>query len=473
MIYNSFLFIISFPVIFFVLYAIEQLVVKAKQPNITGNKHWNQLANYFLLFVSYILYYHYNHTLVVILILVSLISYGFAYLLERATKQRRVIVAVGTLCTTTPLLFFKYTDFILSIIFTKEPVQASLSPFVPIGISFFTFQALSYLFDIYRRKYQAEQSLPNYMLYIAFFPSIVAGPINRYNDLMPQIKSCRTFNYDMAAKGIKMVVWGMFLKIVVADRIALYIDPVFDEYASYSGSALLMASFLYSIQLYTDFAGYSLQAIGAASMLGFNLKINFHNPYFATSVTDFWHRWHISLSQWLKDYIYIPLGGSHCSKARNYLNIILTFLVSGIWHGANWTFIMWGGMHGIFQVMEKALGFNRPIYQKTLKVIRIIITFCTINVLWIFFRMPSIKDACHAICKIATNQDLHFWIFEKYILVFILMVFIKDLIDEVRPTLNPFLHPKAWIRWTTYVIVLTSIFLFGVFDAGQFVYARF
>lgn len=248
----------------------------------------------------------------------------------------------------------------------------------------------------------------------------------------------------------------------------------------HSGSELLAASVLYSIQLYTDFAGYSLIAIGSASMLGIRLQQNFHNPYFAHSVTDFWHRWHISLSQWLRDYIYIPIGGNRCSKGRTYLNIIITFLISGIWHGANWTFILWGVLHGFFQVMEKMLSFTKEsrntehkVRQRMRRGISILINFLLINFLWIFFRMPSVGDAFHVIGKIFTEQDMNFWVFEKFILLFILMVFAKDLIVEVTPGQNPFHHPKLWVRWCTYVVVTTSIFLFGVFDSGQFIYAGF
>ena len=474
MIYNSFLYITLFPFLFLLLHAIKKEAIK----------------KYFLLAISYALYYYYNQSLAAILLVVTLISYTSALLIERnkgkertnstSNNRSKLIVYLGALLTTLPLLFYKYTDFILTEVLYMDSLSSHHTLIVPLGISFFTFQALSYLFDVYRDKYQAEHHLPTYMLYISFFPSITAGPINRYDALRCQLSQLVRPNYQQLANGAKMIVWGMFLKTVIADRLLLYVNPVLDGYMQHSGSELLAASVLYSIQLYTDFAGYSLIAIGSASMLGIRLQQNFHNPYFAHSVTDFWHRWHISLSQWLRDYIYIPIGGNRCSKRRTYLNIIITFLISGIWHGANWTFILWGVLHGFFQVMEKMLSFTKEsrntehkVRQRMRRGISILINFLLINFLWIFFRMPSVGDAFHVIGKIFTEQDMNFWVFEKFILLFILMVFAKDLIVEVTPSQNPFHHPKLWVRWCTYIVVTTSIFLFGVFDSGQFIYAGF
>lgn len=482
MIYNSFLYVILFPILFLLSYAVKGSAIK----------------KYLLLAVSYLLYAYYNQSLVIILFLVTLISYGAARVLStkdettnetkgeaRLPYLRKAILTGGVFSTIAPLLSYKYTDFILSQILHLHSLSANHSWVVPLGISFFTFQALSYLFDVSRGKYEAERDFSNYMLYVAFFPSIVAGPINRYDALKPQIEHMVRPDYRQMSDGMKMIVWGMFLKTVIADRLLLYVNPVLDEYQVHSGSELLSASVLYSIQLYTDFAGYSLLAIGSATLLGIRLQQNFHNPYFASSITDFWHRWHISLSGWLRDYIYIPLGGSRCSKSRTYLNILVTFLVSGIWHGANWTFIIWGVLHGVFQVIEKR-GERRvkseefkcqTVLEKTrrslVKGLRILLTFVIINFLWIIFRMPSTQDAMAVISKIFTSQDLHFWVFEKFILLFILMAFAKDFIDEVNPKSNPFHHRKAWVRWATYLIVTTSICLFGVFDAGQFIYAGF
>lgn len=545
MVYNSFLFIWLFPIIFMV-----------------GNNLTVPYRKYFFLIVSYGIYIYYNKWMTLTLIAVSLISYFFAKYLERNLEMnqrkdqkkdlekgqekdleknlrkdqeknqekdlkkdlrkdpdkkncgKETICGKGTICagviaTILPLVIFKYGHFISenlssftdrfgltsgSLGLMSNPDENHFSIIAPLGISFFTFQALSYVFDVYRKKYPAEQNLSNYLTYMAFFPSMIAGPINRYDQLMPQLNTVQGFNRPLAEKGLKMILWGMFLKVVIADRLQLYIDPVFDGFLQESGSSLLMAAILYSIQLYTDFAGYSLMAIGAAATLGYNLKQNFHNPYFSIGITDFWHRWHITLAHWLRDYIYIPLGGSRCSKRRNYANILITFTVSGIWHGANWTFIVWGLLHGLFQVIEKMLGLqkkkesklsstdiesssikqrNFSIKDRSILLARIVLTFFLITFLWIFFRMNTIEDAWIVIEKIFTSQDMHFGICEKFIYVFIAIVFIKDLIDEIRPSCNPFYHSKTWVRWATYLFIFTSILLFGVFDAGQFIYARF
>ena len=545
MVYNSFLFIWLFPIIFMV-----------------GNNLTVPYRKYFFLIVSYGIYIYYNKWMTLTLIAVSLISYFFAKYLdgnqnkylekdlekeleknqekdleknlrkdqeknqekdlkkdlrkdqEKKNCGKETICGKGTICagviaTILPLVVFKYGHFISenlssftdcfgltsgSLGLMSNSDENHFSIIAPLGISFFTFQALSYVFDVYRKKYPAEQNLSNYLTYMAFFPSMIAGPINRYDQLMPQLNTIQGFNRPLAEKGLKMILWGMFLKVVIADRLQLYIDPVFDSFLQESGSSLLMAAILYSIQLYTDFAGYSLMAIGAAATLGYNLKQNFHNPYFSIGITDFWHRWHITLAHWLRDYIYIPLGGSRCSKKRNYANILITFAVSGIWHGANWTFIVWGLLHGLFQVIEKMLGLQKkkesklsstdiessalkPRYfsmkNRSIRLARIVLTFFLITFLWIFFRMNTIEDAWIVIEKIFTSQDMHFGICEKFIYVFIAIVFIKDLIDEIRPSCNPFYHSKTWVRWATYLFIFTSILLFGVFDAGQFIYARF
>lgn len=541
MVYNSFLFIWLFPIIFMV-----------------GNNLIVPYRKYFFLLASYGIYIYYNKWMTLTLIAVSLISYFFAKYLERNLEMnqrkdqkkdlekgqekdleknlrkdqeknqekdlrkdpdkkncgKETICGKGTICagviaTILPLVIFKYGHFISenlssftdrfgltsgSLGLMSNSDENHFSIIAPLGISFFTFQALSYVFDVYRKKYPAEQKLSNYLTYMAFFPSMIAGPINRYDQLMPQLNTVQGFNRPLAEKGLKMILWGMFLKVVIADRLQLYIDPVFDGFLQESGSSLLLAAILYSIQLYTDFAGYSLMAIGAAATLGYNLKQNFHNPYFSIGITDFWHRWHITLAHWLRDYIYIPLGGSRCSKRRNYANILITFTVSGIWHGANWTFIVWGLLHGLFQVIEKMLGLqkkkesklsstdiesssikqrNFSMKDRSILLARIILTFFLITFLWIFFRMNTIEDAWIVIEKIFTSQDMHFGICEKFIYVFIAIVFIKDLIDEIRPSCNPFYHSKTWVRWATYLFIFTSILLFGVFDAGQFIYARF
>ena len=276
-----------------------------------------------------------------------------------------------------------------------------------------------------------------------------------------------------------MLLWGMFMKVVVADRVALYVDTVLPHYMNYTGTSCFVASILYTIQIYADFAGYSLMALGVGKLLGFELTENFRRPYFAISVTDFWHRWHISLSTWLKDYIYIPLGGSRCSKMRSYWNIFVTFLVSGLWHGANWTFIVWGCIHGVCQIIEKMLGQQKCNYGWFGRSIKILVTFFVINFAWIFFRMPTLSDACGVIAHIFEFK----WYLSDTILdgtdsvlcfIGIFILIIKEYFDEFQPTkLLLFDNRNLYIRWFAYISVFIMIMLTGVFGADQFIYANF
>jgi D-alanyl-lipoteichoic acid acyltransferase DltB (MBOAT superfamily) len=352
---------------------------------------------------------------------------------------------------------------------------------IPVGISFFTFQAMGYLWDVYYKRINTERDFLSYALFISFFPSILSGPINKASFVLPQIKNLRLyFDYAKVVEGLKMLLWGMFMKVVVADRVGLFVNSVYSSYDNYTGLTCLIASILYTVQIYADFGGYSLMAIGVGKALGFELTENFRRPYFAVSVTDFWRRWHISLSTWLKDYIYIPLGGSRCSKQRNYWNIFITFLVSGIWHGANWTFIVWGIWHGLFQIAEKILGQQQCNYGWVGKTIKIGVTFLLVNFAWIFFRMPTLSDACGVIARIfdfslpMTQSFTDDLITFPFILFGVLVLLLKDLRDEFFP--NHFLlmnnkHP--WVRWSTYVATLVIIMLCGVFGADQFIYANF
>lgn len=319
-----------------------------------------------------------------------------------------------------------------------------------------------------------------YALFVSFFPSILSGPINKASLVIPQLKSLRPyFDSVKAVGGLKMLLWGMFMKVVVADRVALYVDIVLSNYENYTGLSCFMASLLYTVQIYADFAGYSLMAIGVGKVLGFELTENFCRPYFAVSVTDFWHRWHISLSTWLKDYVYIPLGGSRCSRLRNYWNIFVTFFVSGIWHGANWTFIVWGCIHGVCQIVEKMLGLQKCSNGWFGKSIKIVITFLIVNFAWLFFRMPTLTDACGVVARIF-DPTLPMTLFTEklfmppFIPLVVTLLLLKDLRDEFFP--QRFLlmnNKKLWIRWATYVMLIVTILVAGVFGSDQFIYAKF
>ena len=383
-----------------------------------------------------------------------------------------------------PLLVFKYYNFLndsltegLAAIGLKF-VLPGLNWAVPVGISFFTFQAVGYMLDVYHGRVKAEKNLLDYVLFVSFFPQVTSGPISTAEELMPQIKTTHKFDYEQGKQGLKYLLWGMFIKLVIADRLGLFVDTVYANYIHYNGATCFVASVFYTLQIYCDFAGYSLMAIGIARTLGFNLIDNFRRPYLAVSITDFWKRWHISLTRWLTKQVYIPLGGSRCSKPRTYWNIFVTFLVSGIWHGANWTFIVWGVMHGILQIIEKALGWQK--YEGNnwvVKGIRIVVTFLLVNFAWVFFRMPSIGDAWGAIVRMFTEfgipnlSDMD--VFVRLIIAISLpMLIFKDVKDEYFPNRLVFLK-KGFFRWSIYIILFSMILTLGVLDSGQFIYVNF
>lgn len=437
--------------------------------------------NGYLLLVSYLLYANWNPAYALILLGITAVTYLLARQFEGSRSRKKIIVG-GAFLTLLPLLIFKYYNFINESVYALLSVVGlrfqlpGLNWAIPMGISFFTFQALGYLFDVYYKRISAEKDFLIYALFISFFPSIVAGPINKASFVIPQLRALRPyFNHSKAVEGMKMLLWGMFMKVVVADRLALYVDKVYSSYVNYSGVACFEASILYSIQIYADFAGYSLMAIGIGKTLGFELTENFRRPYFSYSVTDFWHRWHISLSAWLKDYVYIPMGGSRCSRLRCYWNILITFLVSGVWHGANWTYIIWGAIHGICQIIEKILGQQKCKYGIVGKMAKIAITFLVINFAWIFFRSSSIGDAVDFIDRFF---DLTLpLIFEPVALidiVFILWLFLADLLEELKPNHHLFFENKyAIVRYSSYIVVLLMIMLSGILSESTFIYAVF
>ena len=411
------------------------------------------------------------------------ITYSFALWIEKHKdlgRKRKLLIVCGTLLAVLPLLIFKYYNFVsesISGLLNLNEISG-LNWAIPLGISFFTFQAVGYLFDVYYQRIPAERNWWDYMLFVSFFPQILSGPISKASSLLPQIKANRQFDYSKAVQGLKWMLWGMFLKVVMADRLGLYVDQVFENYMFNSGSSCLLASIFYSFQIYGDFAGYSLMAMGVGRLMGFDLVNNFNRAYLAVSITDFWRRWHISLSIWLRDYVYIPLGGSRCSKIRNYWNIFITFLVSGIWHGANWTFVVWGILHGFLQIIEKILGLHRTQTRSFSRIVRIFITFLLVNFAWIIFRMPAIGDAWNVIVKIFT--DIASPILKvgntNSLLSFgaILIVIVVDLVNEFLPEKRLMMYSSnRMVRWGTYIVLSFVILLCGVFDAGQFIYVSF
>ena len=442
-----------------------------------------------LLALSYGLYLQWNPLCTCVLLYVTAVTYCGGIVLQHAKKHRRTVVWSFVLLSVFPLVMFKYYNFMME--FLRDMLQCAgitvgmngLNWTIPLGISFFTFQALGYMLDVYHRRVDAERNWWDYMLFVGFFPQIASGPISRADELLPQIKGKRIFDQYKAVVGLRWLLWGMFLKVVVADRLGIYVDKVYDTYMYQSGLTCSLAAIMYSFQIYADFAGYSLMAIGVGRLMGFDLVNNFNRPYCASSVTDFWKRWHISLTRWLTTHIYIAMGGNRCTKLRQYWNIVVTFLVSGLWHGANWTFIVWGLIHGLLQIGEKLIGLDpkgnlaQSRFAKRLTPMRVVLTFIMVTIAWVFFRMPSIDKALGFFSHVATNHSGALFIPapDTMILIFLALtcVVIKDWAEELRPNLKLMGSKYIIVRWTTYIVLCVWILMAGVFDASNFIYANF
>ena len=346
MLFHSIEFFIFFPIIV-ILYLFLVRVVK---------KNWiNQL---FLLAASLYFYACWEPKyLLLILTSVFITWISGILMMDRPQRYKKVVLFISLLSNLGILFFFKYYNFfadIINILYTKLHIHTQIPEFnvlLPVGISFYTFQALGYSIDVYRGTVKAERNIITYALFVTFFPQLVAGPIERTEHLLPQFKSNHDFDYDRVTNGLKLALWGMFKKIVIADQLAIYVDKVYSSPTEYQSTALILATVFFAFQILCDFSGYSDIAIGCAKILGFSLNENFDSPYLACNMADFWKRWHISLSTWFRDYLYIPLGGNRCSPLRHSLNLLITFLLSGLWHGASITFIFWGLIHGLFLII--------------------------------------------------------------------------------------------------------------------------
>lgn len=472
MAFNSFNFWLLFPLVF-----VFYWVIPAKLTT---------LRKIVLLVVSYLLYMNWKPAFALVLLGVTLITYLGGRLFENNVEKKKKIVWSLTLLGILPLLVFKYYNFLndsISAGLASVGLQFALPGLnwaIPVGISFFTFQAVGYMLDVYHGRVKAEKNLLDYLLFVSFFPQVTSGPISTAEELMPQIKSSHKFDYKQGVQGLKLLLWGMFIKLVVADRLGMFVDTVYGNYIHYNGTACFVASIFYTIQIYCDFAGYSLMAIGIAAILGFNLINNFKRPYFAISITDFWKRWHISLTRWLTRHVYIAMGGNRCSKLRQYWNIMVTFLVSGIWHGANWTFVFWGAMHGVLQIIEKSFGWQKyDGKNRAVKAGRIVVTFLLVNFAWVFFRMPYIGDAFAVIGKMFTDIgffDIRHGFGTAAGVVMAMMglavLAFKDIREEFFPTRMMWLNnPVA--RMMCYVILFCMILTIGVLDGSQFIYVSF
>ncbi len=467
MLFNSLHFLLFFPAVCIIYFILPSL----------------RARNLFLLGASYYFYMNWEPLYALLLLSSTLVTYLAALGIGHCTGQRaKRRCLVGSLVLNLGILFlFKYYNFVaenISDLLVQWGMSVRMPEFtllLPVGISFYIFQALGYSIDVYRGNTPVEKDFFTYALFVSFFPQLVAGPIERSANLLPQFKQKRAFSYENVMTGVRLMLWGYFLKLILADRCAIYVDAIYNNAAHHNGGSYLLASLFFPFQIYGDFSGYSLTAIGAARVLGFNLMENFRRPYFATTVTDFWRRWHISLSTWFRDYVYIPLGGNRVSKARCHLNIMITFFVSGIWHGANWTFIIWGTIHGALQCVEKLLGWNKAQWKIQGKVVHWGLTFCIVCLAWIFFRANTISDAFMIIEGIFTNPAMPFMrkadIFA--IILALSIVLMKEIIDEYGLKISISDSPVWMVRHMYIVGMIAFIILFGVLNGDQFIYFQF
>ena len=469
MLFNSVAFLLFFPIVCLLYYAIPANMLRAR--------------NLLLLVASYYFYMNWEPAYALLILTSTLITYlaalGIGYFKE---QSKRKLCLVSSLVLNLSILFlFKYYNFLadnIALLLKATALGIDIPKFgllLPVGISFYTFQALGYSIDVYRGTTKVERDFATYALFVSFFPQLVAGPIERSNNLLPQFKERHLFDYDSAFAGFKMMLWGYFMKLVLADRCGMYVDIIFNNVDKHNGGSYLLASMLFPFQIYGDFAGYSLIAIGAARVLGFRLMENFHRPYFACSVGEFWHRWHISLSTWFKDYVYIPLGGNRVGRMRQYFNLMVTFVVSGIWHGANWTFLCWGGLHGLLLCIEKALGIGRTKYVGVRRFCHWIVTFILVCLAWILFRANNLQDALTVIAGVFTNFAEPYHALGTFIGIAAAMpiLVIKEYMDEFQLYPLRTLANNWLIRNAGIAVLITYILLFGVLDSNQFIYFQF
>lgn len=487
MLFTSFEFVLFLPIVFLLYWLVF-------------NRLGTKTSNLFLIAASYVFYGWWNWKICLLLFGVSAITYSAGYLMthlrntnpecENGKKMRNpvwwvnfatIILCIGTLG------LFKYGDFFIQSFVSAFSFiginlnVSTLNLILPLGISFYIFQSLTYTIDIYQRKIEHTNDVVSYFAFMSFFPQLLSGPIGRASRLLPQYQTKRVFDYQLAISGCWQILWGLFMKVCVADRLSMYVDAVYGNLAIHNGTSIAIAAIFYSIQIYCDFAGYSLMAIGIGRLMGIKLDENFRQPYFSKSIGEFWRRWHISLSTWFRDYVYIPLGGNRVSEGRNYFNLFITFLVSGLWHGAAWSFVLWGGLHGLYQVIDKMrkkylpkLGLPTILKDS----IGIVTTFVIVTIAWIFFRLTDINMAWDAVVKIFTSPGSPY--IDKTTMFYgcasLMLLFVVDLmLHKGKLPLNK--QSSFMIKYFVPYLaaILLSLWVIGaaVFGGGQFIYFQF
>lgn len=494
MLFNSLEFLIFFPVVTLVYFLLPQRV------------RW-----LWLLAASYYFYMSWNPQYALLIAASTVATWLSALVMERVggeVKKRRWALWSCIVFNLAILFFFKYYAFAagnieaLGRLVGLELHVPAFDVLLPVGISFYTFQALGYVIDVYRGELPAERNLLRYALFISFFPQLVAGPIERSKNLMHQIHEPHDFDPKRVRDGLLLMGWGFFEKLVLADRIALLVTKVYDNPAAHTGVEIVLATVLFAFQIYCDFGGYSDIAIGAARVMGFDLMKNFKHPYSAVTVSDFWRRWHISLTTWFRDYVYIPLGGSRCSKWKHYRNILITFTVSGLWHGAQWSFVAWGALNGLYQVIGS---LTAPLRKKTEERLRIrpdsvlrrwwkrLVTFVLVDFAWLFFRASSFLTGVGMLRQTAANPGLaalrhplamitvdNLGMGRKDFAVLLAALAVLAVVDTLRQRvdLKAVLDRRnIVVRYAVYYVMIFTILIFGIygpeFNAASFIYFQF
>ena len=454
---------------------------------------------FLLLLASCFFYMFFKPVYILILFGTIIIDYYAGIKLEEIQdqKKKKFFLILSLIANIGVLVVFKYFNFInenISQVLVHVGVQNPI-PFLkillPIGLSFHTFQAMSYTIEVYRGNQKAERHFGIYALYVMFYPQLVAGPIERPQNILHQFRIQHNFEYANVSAGLKLMLWGFFKKLVIADRLAIGVDEVYNHLDSYTGIALIIATIFFAIQIYCDFSGYSDIALGAAKVMGFTLMVNFNRPYASRSISEFWTRWHISLSSWFKDYLYIPLGGNRVKVSRLYFNLFIVFMISGLWHGASWTFIIWGALHGIyliFALITKNIGVRISDFFKKLKLSFLVnafnigFVFALITFAWLFFRAKTTHDAFYVvkhlldIHSINMAKDIYLNNGQDFFVTSIFVIFFMEVVQYINSNYRNLLfkHPSVIVRWGFCISLIIMICVFGVYhNDSEFIYFQF
>lgn len=447
-----------------------------------------QRQRWILLFIASYYFYGYGEPKNLLLIaMTTLVDYVAARRIDITDHipTRRLWLIASLSANLGVLFIFKYFNFFADALGAGDRL---LDVVLPVGISFYTFQSMAYTIDVYRRQIKAEQHAGIFATYVAFFPQLVAGPIERAGSLLPQFHQRMTFDAERTVSGFRLILWGLFKKVVIADRLALYVNVVYNDAQHYTGLPLIVATMFFGFQIYCDFSAYSNIAIGTARVMGFTLMQNFRQPYFARSVREFWARWHISLSTWFRDYVYIPLGGNRVSQGRNLLNLFIVFLLSGLWHGASWTFVIWGALHGLFVVIDAGLR-GRGVRIAAPVWVKLAVTYALVSFAWIFFRANSLDDALYIAGNLLTftptDLTAPFALAEgvlltpglEFVLAWVLigLLLAVDVLDARVGLDKALTMSPAPLRWAVYYAAGTAVLLSGLYGVGaqQFIYFQF